>query len=130
MKLFSSQSFVLVLLLAAVDVMAHDVAGPSSDPLSHAATAPAPGAPVERFAGSVHRLVIRDNVASAVVTEYSLRLDDGHVLALRDTPAAALATGDRIEATGRRNGSAVFVSSIRALATAAPRRAQAARTLR
>src|SRR4051812_17653026 len=111
MKRFSVQWLVVAFLLAAVDVLAHEVSGPASDALAHAAKQAAPGAPVEILAGSVHRLVIRDTVAGVLVTEYSLRLDDGHVLALRDVADPALATGDRVEATGRRNGSAMFVSS-------------------
>src|SRR4051812_48949037 len=106
MKRLLMQSFVLVAFLAGLDVVAHEVAGPSNDPLVHAAKQPAPGAPVETLAGNVPRLLIRDTVAGVALTEYSLRLDDGHVLALRDLIDPALATGDRIEATGRRNGSA------------------------
>ena len=72
-----------VVLLAGFDVHAHGVSSAARDPLGHAATAPAPGAPVERVGGTVHRLVITDRVAGVTLTEYAARLDDGTTVALR-----------------------------------------------
>ena len=106
---------VVVFFLAVLDVQAHDVTAPFRDPLSHAPKQPAAGAPDESVSGLVHRLVIDDRVAGVTITEYSARLDDGSAVALRGNVDPALATGDRVQATGRRNGSALFVSAMSAL---------------
>ena len=110
-RVFVQWCFV-VFVLAVLDVQAHDATSPPRDALSHAPKQPAPAAPDERVTGWVHRLVVDDRVAGITSTEYSARLDDGSGVALRGIVDPALATGDRIQATGRRNGSALFVSAM------------------
>ena len=100
-------------LLAAHPIAAHNV-----DPLEFAPRAPAHAAPVEVLAGEVRTLTIEDRVANITIVHRSLELADGTRLKLTG-PEAEHAAGDhRVQVTGRRNGSTLFVSDVRDLGRA------------
>ena len=100
-------------LFLALPLSAHQ----GRDPLELAPTAPAPGAAAERVTGQVHRLTIDDRLAGVVVEHYSLVQDDGQAVTLKGAAATALADGDRVEVSGRRNGKALFADALRKVAT-------------
>ena len=91
---------------------AHRVA----DPLEAAPHAAAAGSPVERVSGIVHRVTIDDRVAGVVIEHIALELDAGGAVTLKGADANLLPRGARVEATGQRNGKALFVSGVRTLA--------------
>ncbi|HZQ59883.1 MAG TPA: hypothetical protein VFC24_00960, partial [Casimicrobiaceae bacterium] len=54
-------------------------------------------------------------MAGIVIEHYALELDDGTAVALKNVQGRDLDNGDRVEATGQRNGKAVFASAVRML---------------
>ena len=102
---------VLGFSLAASCAQAHR----GSDPVFSSPQPPAADAPLVAATGTVHELVV-DNRVSNVRNRYLwLRLDDGSAVALRGSGLDALRDGDRVEATGRGQGRALFVTATRGL---------------
>src|SRR5438105_10398516 len=85
------------------------------DPLEVAPTAPAPGAVVEKLIGEIHHITIDDRIAAVVVEHYALKLGDGTAVVLKNVASLGLATGDRVEASGQRNGNALFTTAVKTL---------------
>src|SRR3982750_1257834 len=112
-------------VLASLAAFGHDVQSHSTtrvvDGLELRPTAPAETSAVERLTGELRRVTIEDRVAGGVAEHYALKLDDGSAIALKNVQTGDLASGDRVEAIGRRNGQLLFATSIRVLGKAAGR---------
>ena len=94
------------------------------DPLELAPVAPAAGAQLETLFGEWRELIVEDRVADATVRYRSIVLDDGTSMRLSGD-ASAFVHGSRVQVTGRRNGSTLFVSDVRALGRAQQKSAAA-----
>ena len=112
-------------VFASLAAFGHDLRSHSTtrvvDGLELRPTAPAEASTVERLSGELRRVTIEDRVAGAVTEHYALKLDDGSAIALKNVQGGDLASGDRVEAIGRRNGQLLFSTGVRVLRKAAGR---------
>jgi hypothetical protein len=87
--------------------------------------APSPGAPQVTLLGLVTELRLEDRVVGLSIRYVGLRTDDGQRVRLKGPGIASLASGSRVEASGRLDGATLFASDVRvtdvSLAGAAPR---------
>src|SRR5580704_6054795 len=80
--------------------------------------APATTAPIETTAGTLDELIV-DNRATGKSTRYvALVQADGQSVTLRGDALNAFTKGTLVEASGRRNGNALFVTNARSLSPA------------
>src|SRR5438132_2648515 len=70
----------------------------------HQVLEPAVSAPVETFDGTISRLIVENRVTNITTRHLALRMDDGHVIALRGVGLDALSEGARVQASGQVSG--------------------------
>jgi hypothetical protein len=83
----------------------------------------------EQLYGTIHEIVIRDQVAGMTVRQLTLQPAQGASVALHGTGVDTLKSGATVSVTGRRNGSDFEAQSLQTVAAGAMQKAAASRTV-